>query len=756
LTIIAVNCCSKLQSIGTKHCQELDFSSYRGANALGKLNVPIANFINSGRRKYLYFVFLLCLLTVAIVPMACRQSSAKKTSITATEILWDKWGVPHIFAPHGKDTFYAFGWAQTHSHANLLLRLYGQARGRAAEYWGEKYRGSDRWVLTNEVPQRAAIWYQQQTPEFQGYLQAFAQGINDYATAHPAEIDPEMRTVLPIQPVDILAHTQRVIHFNFVTGPFVIQQPSIPLVKESQALGSNAWAIAPPRAQNNHSLLMINPHLPWSDLFIFYEAHIVQPGGEMYGATLVGMPVIAIGFNDNLGWSHTVNTYDGQDLYRLTPRDQGYLFDGQVREFETTQYTMKIKQLDGSYREEPLTVKKSVHGPVISEKDGEVLALRVAGLEHPKILEEWWQMGQARSLAEFETAMSQLQLPLFNVVYADKKGNIMYLYNGLVPRRKKGDWNFWQQIVPGEDSSTLWTDYLTFAELPRVVNPTSHWVQNANDPPWFATFPEGIKPEKYPAYLSPNILDLRPQSSIKAMLSKDSVSLDDLIDFKHSTHAELADRLLPDLFKIAETSTNKVIIDAVAVLKKWDRRLEADSQGAVLFHSWVSDFQIFPVDSPVFRQRWEASKPLETPQGLADPQKALAGLEKAANSVQAAYKRLDVSWGEVARLRIGTQDLPINGGSGFWGVLRVVEYLPLPDHHLQAFFGDSFVAAVEFGPELHAKALLTYSNTSQPKSKQIGDQTALFSQKQLREVWLKRTEIEQNLEKHEPLKTPSQ
>lgn len=72
----------------------------------------------------------------------------------STEILWDTYGVPHIYGKDTEGLFRGFGWAQMHSHGNLLLRLYGQARGRAAEYWGKDYLESDRWVRTMGVPKR--------------------------------------------------------------------------------------------------------------------------------------------------------------------------------------------------------------------------------------------------------------------------------------------------------------------------------------------------------------------------------------------------------------------------------------------------------------------------------------------------------------------------------------------------------------------------------------------------------------------------
>src|SRR5207247_1282681 len=160
-------------------------------------------------------------------------------------------------------------------------------------------------------------------------------------------------------------------------------------------------------------------------------------------------------------------------------------------------------------REEKLLVKRSIHGPVIAEKQEKAIALRVAGLDRPGMLEQWWDMARAKSLAEFESAVKRLQLPMFNVIYADRDGHIMYVFNAQVPVRSKGDWTYWNGIVPGDTSETLWTQIHPYSDLPKVIDPPSHWLQNTNDPPWTTTLPYVLKPEKYPAYMAPHFMDFR-------------------------------------------------------------------------------------------------------------------------------------------------------------------------------------------------------------------------------------------------------
>jgi acyl-homoserine-lactone acylase len=663
------------------------------------------------------------------------------------EILWDTWGVPHIFAKSPEGAFRGFGRAQMESHGDLLLRLYGQARGRAAEYWGPGYLESDKWVRTMGVPARARRWYEAQSPGFRRNLDAFADGINAYAAEHPERVGPDLKAVLPVSAPDVLAHAQRVIHFTFLSNPGAVAGTAA----RWPASGSNGWAIAPRRSASGHALLLANPHLPWSDLFTFYEAQISAPGIDAYGATLVGFPVLAIAFNDHLGWTHTVNTLDGEDLYELSLAEGGYRWDGKTRPFESADEVVKVKQPDGSLTETRVVVKSSVHGPVVAEKNGRALALRVAGLDRAGMVEQWWDMARAKNLGEFEAALKRLQVPMFNVIYADRRGHIMYLFNGLVPVRPKGDWAFWRGVVPGDTAATLWTAAHPYADLPKVVDPPSNWVQNTNDPPWLATYPAALDPGKFPAYMSPRLLDFRSQRSIRMLMEDESVTLDELVKYKHSTRVELADRLLDGLLAAAKEFGSESARQAAGVLASWDRGTNADSRGAALFLFWAREMKL-PSAGGGFAAPWDEKNPLTTPSGLADPKAAAAALDTAAAKVKAAFGSLDVAWGDVARLRNAKGDGPSNGGPGSLGIFRVVEYGQGKDGRLQAGFGDSYVAAVEFSNPVRAKALLTYGNSTQAGSPHAGDQLELFKRQEMRTVWRKRAEVEAHLERREAIR----
>jgi len=683
----------------------------------------------------------LALLAGAIALLLSLYTTAMASD--RAEILWDRWGVPHIHSNSNTGVFAAFGYAQMHSHGNLLLRLYGQARGRGAEYWGEDYLDEDRYVRTLGIPERGRTWYNAQTRTMRRYLDAFAAGIERYAREHPEAIAPEVKPVLPITGADILAHVQRVIHGHFIASPRAIA---------AQA-GSNGWAIAPSRSRSGNALLLANPHLPWSDFFLLYEAHLRGPELNSYGVALVGMPVLAIAFNDQLGWTATVNTYNGTTFYALEPAADGYRWDGGIKPFEVETQTLKVRQADGSLREETLTIRRSLHGPIVGERNGQPLALRVAGFDRPEIMQQLWQMGLASDRPTFEAALSRLQLPLFNLLYADRAGEILYVFNGLVPERDGGTWADWQRVQPGHSAANLWTRYHPYRDLPRLLNPDSGWLQNCNDPPWTSTLPPQLDPADYPAYLAPPDLTgapnlFRTQRSLQLLHARDRFSLDDLIAAKFDARLALGDRLADDLIAAArQQPENSLLQQAADVLAAWDRQARADRRGAALFGLW----RLILGQQLDFAQPWQASAPLTTPDGLANPERAVAALEEAAATLGLGYGALNVPWGEVVRLRYGAVDLPASGASGVLGSFRVIDASRAEDGKFASVAGDTYIAALEFGETVTARVLLTYGNASQPGSPHVGDQLALYARDELRPAWRSRSDIEANLEQRDLL-----
>ncbi len=660
------------------------------------------------------------------------------------EILWDTYGVPHIYGQNEAGVFYGFGYAQAQSHGNLLLHLYGESRGRASEYWGKSFRDSDKWVIVNGIYERGAEWYKLQTPQFRADMDAFAQGINEYAARHPDAIDPAVKVVLPITGVDIIAHAHRLTNYSYVASPARV------LGSGGVSGGSNAWALAPSKSASGHTLLLANPHLPWAPgPLTYYEAQLEGPGIHMYGATQVGLPVLRFCFNNDLGFTNTVNQLIGDTAYKLTLSGDGYLYDGKVLPFKTENRTLRVKQDDGSVTSEPLVIRSTVQGPVFVKPNGDTIALRVAGLDQPGMLQEYWDMGKAHNFAEFQAALKRLQVPTFNIVYGDRAGHILYIYNGIVPEHTTGDFTYWRKDVSGDTSSTLWTKTHPYEDLPKVIDPPTGFVQNTNDPPWMVTWPTTLKPSDFPPYMAPLTgVTMRSEQSVRLLMSKPKLTYDDFVEFKYANRALLADRILPELLAAAESSDDANVKDAVIVLKAWDHVFNPESKGALLFEMWCTKFMGANFMSEAnFAKPFSLDAPLDTPSGLRDSAAAVKMLGAAAVDTKAKFGSLDRPYGEVTKYHAGDVTVPGESGSGSIGIFPSMIFGRFgADGTRDAISGETWISAVEFTTPLKAEGLMSYGNSTQPNTKHRSDQVALLGERKLRTLWMTRPDILKHLE----------
>lgn len=682
-------------------------------------------------------------LFISLIIFCCIHISYAQNKKPETQIAWDTWGVPHITADNVESLFYAQGWAQMHNHANLILDLYGSSRGRGAEYWGKGKLQNDMLIRTLGFDALADEWELKQDPETKAIFKSFVKGLNAYASAHPEAIDDKNKAILPLTTKDANMHSMYVIFTRFIGGN------DLGRVQQWPDMGSNTYAIGPKRSASGNAMLVQNPHLPWWQEFLFFESHLNLNGKNMYGTTLVGLPGIAIGFNEHLGWSHTDNTIDNADTYELELKEGGYLLDGKVKKFEASTTIIKIKQDDGSIVEQEIPLLKTLHGPVVNQKENKVLALRMVGLDRPNMLLQWWKMINSTNFDEFESALKMAQIPFWNVMYADKAGEIFYLFNGLVPKRTEDSWAYWDRIIPGGKSADIWTEVHDYADLPKVKNPKNGWLQNANDPPWTCTIPMTLNSKNYPGYMAPQGMEFRPQRSARMLMEDESITFDELVDYKLSTRLEFADRILDDLFAAVDASTSEKAKEAKLVLEKWDRKADADSRGMLLFYSWARKFNVWKESN--YAKQWSMDKPNTTPDGLSDPSGAVKLLEQAAMEIEKKFGTLDTRWGDYYRINYNGKDLPANGIDGSMGVFRVAWPGNEDKDHMYVGGGDSWVGVIEFSTKVHAKVLLSYGNASQKNSPHNGDQLALFSKKELRDAWFTKEQVKAHTEKVEVL-----
>ncbi|SEB41561.1 penicillin acylase family protein [Terriglobus roseus] len=738
-------------------------------------------------RRRILSIAAVALAMSTSVSVVAQAKAASYKPVKGSEILWDKWGVPHVFAKNTKDMFFLYGYAQTQAHAELMMHVMAASRGRSSEIYGagdgDRNLKTDRWVWLNEIPKRSEVWLGQQTPEFRGYLEAFAAGINAYAAAHPEKLSHEAKQVLPITSLDIIQHTHHFVNFEFVSNRNAMEPHGVaPTTQASLELpdspfaptnldmqdGSNGWAIAPSHTVAGGAMMLMNPHLSMGGETTYFEAQLVAPGINLTGASQVGLPVMRFCFSDYVAITNTVNTGTGSLQFKIKEQDGGYLYDGKVMKYETAQYPFRVKQKDGSFTTEVVQVQKTVHGPIVRRDDGSPIALMTSGLDRPFFLEQYWKMDTSHNFAEYEAQLKRVQVPTYNILYADRDGHIEYLFNSMAPRRT-GDWATWTRPVDGSTSATMPTGYLTYDELPKQIDPASGYVQNSNEPPWDASWPTMMDRSKYPAYISSFFPLFRSDRGLRMLSEDQKISFDMLLQKKFSTRMEMADRVLDDLLTDVDQSSSTRAKQAAAVLKTWDRQAEANSRGALLFYTWAQKFVSPSVGMTTaaaqknFAVPYDYNQPLTTPRGIKDPKLAVQMLVDAADETEKLYGSIDRPWGDVMKLEINGQSdgntaatrgpalngvsLPGNGGYGNLGIFRVFTWGPLLDGKKTPVHGDGFTIALEFSKTgiKQAKTFVYYGESSQAGSPFHTDELPLMEKKQWRDVWRTRPEILANL-----------
>ncbi len=721
------------------------------------------------------------------------------------DIRWDSTGVPHIYGRDVLSVVRGLGYAEMENQAETLLTNVARARGRSAEYFGagkdDANVASDVRVRAEGIPARAKEWIDRGGSFQRVVIGAFVAGANEYAARHGDTIDPAIRRVLPLVATDVTAGEQYTINFTFMP-----EQDDLPrligawqsggivaangLARSLTPSGSNGWAIGPRKSATGNAILMGNPHLPWGNnqpipglgIYQFMQANLIigdpaRPSLNASGVATVGSPFLGIGYTDRIGWTHTNNTIQNTNLYEIAlSADHTYLFGGKHVALLHRSETVKVRQADGSLASRAIDIEASVHGPIIALRGDKALALRVAGLDAPSLVTQYWRMIEARDLRDFSAANAMLQMPFFNVIYADRDGHVMYVFGGRQPVRDGGDWGAYDGILDGSNPSLLWTHTFAWSALPHAIDPPGGFVANANDPPWTSSFPQVASndPGHFPAYVSPRLMDLRPQHAMRFLLSRPRFTTDELLAGKEQTDMLLAERVLPDLIAAARRSGDKIAARAADTLAAWDRNADAASKGAVLFERWweivASDPAIAKDDTigffsphPKFRSGWTASNPLETPVGLADAASCVPDLVKAASEVKARYGSLDVPWGGVHRTVLVTHDRsfqqsvpvsnePASGPADHFGPIRVIDSFPAPDGSgaMLSYGGDSYVQLVEFTPQgAQARALLGYGNSSRPGSPHITDMLPAFDAKTLLPVWRTLEEVKKHTEREE-------
>ncbi len=687
----------------------------------------------------------------------------------------DTYGIPHILGRTEEAASFGLGYAQAEDHGIEIARRLIGGRGEMAKYFGVSLE-SDLLIRRFDNLNAVRKGFGELDPLAQRVITAYVAGVNHYFAQRRAELP----SWIPVfEPEDVLAN-YRAGSLRSLVEPAMIRALQVKYEQkeagsasdrrrldgettESEEVadvdeGSNAFALSPSRTASGKAILLGNPHLSWSSLY--WEAQITVPGRvNFFGSTLVGIPVLRAGFNEHLGWVTTNNNPDLKDVYalKLDPlQGDSYTLDGRSHTLVKREVTAEVKGADGSMRTESRSYWESHLGPIIYRSSTKAFAVRSSMLDSYRIFEGFYRLSRTRNLREWLDVIRMNLLPTSNYTYADAAGNILYQWNGRVPKRLD-DGTSYELDVPAETSKYLWRGFHQAGELPRVLNPSGGYIQNCNNPPWFVSLRDPLDPKRFPSYFERGELGLRPQMTLEMLERQPKFSFEQVRAMKYNTRMLLADRIKPDLVRALKLlpARSDDLNRGLAVLEAWDNRVSAESRGGVLFQRFWDQYRV-GLKQP-FATPWSALNPARTPNGVGDIQRAISVFEEAVRWTRATYGTEAVAWGEVHRLRFKDIDLPADGASGAYGLFRVMSFRQQDDGKRVAGWvadgqalvgsGDGWVLAVEFSRPLTAYSVLAYGQTTKSASPHSKDQIGLFAKHSYKRVWFTEAEIKAHLER---------
>ena len=678
------------------------------------------------------------------------ENSMEKLANTVT-IYRDVYGVPHVFGKTDASTVFGFAYAQAEDNFWRLEENYIASIGRLSEIYGEATLRQDRLNAALEIPRLAREEYARLDSQTRSICDAFAAGVNYYLKQHP-EIKPRLLT--KIEPWHPLAF----IRYNYYQNGFA-QDPAVNPqniqtaeygrgIKANQ--GSNGWVIGPSKSASGHAMLFINPHLPFFGSGQVYEGHVhSDEGWNFTGYTRFGFPLPYVGHNENGGWVSTDNGADLTDVYVETfddpQRSLAYRYGNGYRMATERIAEIRVKT-DNAMETRSFTMRRTHHGPIIGNRDGKLLAIRMAKFESDGWLRQWYLMTRAKSLAELKRAMAPLNMLFGNVMYADRQGNTYYLYNGAVPRR---DPRFdWTKPVDGSDPTTEWKGYHTIDELPQLTNPKTGWMQNCNTTPFLLTSEGNPDPKNFPKYMVQEGDNLRGEISRRILSQDKKFTFDEWKRAAVDTTVILAEKHLPTMLAAlkkwlneSNKSNDKETQDlrgAYEELSKWKYQSTTESTAMTLFSFWVEGI--------------DESK-------LNDGKALAAALTNVLKTLERDFGSQRVAWGEVNRLQRRDESkeesfqdnrpsIAIPGFHGWFGaVFTFYADKVKGQKKLYGVAGNSYVSVVEFAPKVRAFSVHVFGASGDPKNPHYMDQSPLYARGEFKPAWLTLDEIKANLER---------
>ena len=380
-------------------------------------------------------------------------------------------------------------------------------------------------------------------------------------------------------------------------------------------------------------------------------------------------------------------------------------------------------------------------GPVIHRANGKIYVYKFVGDGEYRAGEQFLRMMRSKSLNEWKDAMKMRARPTSNFTYADRAGNIYFLWNASLPLLPKPPGDD-LAAVPVKGEADVWTKFVPFESLPQFLNPPGGYIHNENSSPHFTNIRGGVNTKNaYPNFEEPR-LSLRSQLALQLIGGDEKVSLEDVLRLKHSYRMPLADRVKNDLVEaVKATNPTGDVASAIELVERWDNTASPESRGSALFEIWWLQYSgirpgnnVLLPDDKRFAKVWNVADPFNTPRGLADDTRAVEAFKWAVEETKRRYGSFDISWGDVHRVRRGKVDVAVGGCGNDLGCFRILGFNRDPDGKLSANVGDGWILAVEFGDTPRAYSVLAYGESRLTASPWYSDQAEMFAKGEVKKV----------------------
>ncbi len=713
-------------------------------------------------------------LAIAALALAIATATATATSSAQTPtdlarwqrearavtIIRDDWGIPHVYGKTDADAVFGLLYAQAEDDFNRVETNYINSQGRLAEAEGEGAIYTDLRMKLFINPDSMKAKYAASPAWLKKLMDAYADGLNYYLYKHP-EVHP--RVITHFEPWMALTFSEGSIGGDIEKvnlrqlQAFYGNGPATPVALNNDAIykeptGSNGIAISPSITVDHHALLLINPH---TSFFFRAEVQAVSDEGlDAYGAVTWGQFFVYQGFNPRIGWMHTSSNANDVSEYAETVTKRGdnyyYLYGGKELPVTATRITVPYKTANGM-AQKVFTVYRTQHGPVIASANGKWITIRM--MQEPmKALIQSYSRTKARSYKEFRQSLELHTNSSNNTIFADADGNIAYFHANFIPRR---DTSFdWTKPVDGSNPATDWHGLLSVDETPHLLNPPNGWLYNSNNWPWSAAGPYSPKKSDFPIYVETGGESWRGLHALRLLTDHKGFTLNSLMTTAYDSYlpsfAAMVPRLLQSYDALSASDPRRAqLAEQIQALRSWDYRWGETSIPTSLAVFWGEE-----LGRRVAPDARKAGTPVDSYMATgATPEQQLDALVAASARITSDFGTWKTPWGDINRFQRVNGDIeqpfndalpsiPVGFTSSRWGSLASFGARPYPGtKKWYGTSGNSFVAVVEFGDSVRAKAITAGGESGHPSSPHFDDEAVRYSKGQLRDVYFYRSQL---------------